>query len=203
MPEWHGSFGDAWRSLEARDAPLGTLTELLPDDDGHHARVWLIALDPGPAAAVAAVQARLAHLSWLRMLPGHLLHVTLGRVDGGGAGDNEAPAGLAPFRLSFARLNALHGAVVAEVGGETDALRRATMALAPAVEPTTFLPHVTVAAIWQPAAPAELRAALEPLRDVALGEQVVSELLLCDVPAGRGTFMQPWTVLKCLPLEPA
>jgi len=199
MPEWHRSFDEAWRSLETRNEPLGTLAEVLPADDAHVVRVWLAAVDDGPAAAMAAVQEQLGRLAWLQLLPRHLLHVTLGRVEGS-ASDRAALAGLGPFRLTFGPVNALHGAVVAEVGGHLDALRRAVAALAPAVNLDTFLPHATLAVFWEPAPPAELRAALEPLRDVALGEQVVSELLLCDVPGGQGTFGQPWTVVERLSL---
>jgi hypothetical protein len=196
---WHRSFEEAWRSLEMRSEPLGTLAELLPADDGHVVRVWLAAVADQPAAAMAAVQAQLAPLTWLQPLPRHLLHVTLGRVEAAEP-DRAALAGLAPFRLTFGPVNALHGAVVAEIGGDTGALRRAVTALAPAVDLDTFLPHATLGVFWEPAPPAELRAALKPLRGAALGEQVVSELLLCDVPGGQGTFGQPWTVVERLTL---
>jgi hypothetical protein len=44
--------------------------------------------------------------------------------------------------------------------------------------------------------PDALRDALIPLRDIDLGSGVVDEVVVCDVPAAKSRFFEPWRVVE-------
>jgi hypothetical protein len=41
---------------------------------------------------------------------------------------------------------------------------------------------------------------LLPFRDVELGTGIVEEVVVCDVPIGKTTFFEPWTVVETVRL---
>jgi hypothetical protein len=46
-----------------------------------------------------------------------------------------------------------------------------------------------------------LRAALRPFRDAELGTGIADEVLLCDVPVAKSTFLRPWRVVGSVKLD--
>jgi 2'-5' RNA ligase len=199
------SFDESWAHFLAREEPLESFAAGLPADESAHVAVWLIALDPRLVPRARELQERLPRLDWLRPLPDHFLHVTVGGV---GVLDDrrrlprllesgvQALEGLPAFRLSFPRLNCFHEAVVAEVEGE--GVHAAAGRLREEQGP--FLPHLSLAYTSAPGPPHELRNTLVKLRDTSLGAQEVRELRLCLVPAARTTILEPWSVVGAVEL---
>jgi hypothetical protein len=46
-----------------------------------------------------------------------------------------------------------------------------------------------------------LRTALRPFREVDLGTGIVDEVLLCDVPVAKSTFLRPWRLIGSVTLD--
>ena len=159
----------------------------LPGEEEARIAVWVVVPPPEVKAAAAEVQRAFAHLDWLAPVPEHFLHVTIGRADGA---PPDAWGEIEPFWVDYGRVNCFHEAVIGEVHG--DGPRQLATALQPELE--TFLPHLSLAYVREPAPPEELRAALVPVRDRSLGEQLVDEVALVEVPFARTTLLQPWTV---------
>jgi 2'-5' RNA ligase len=159
----------------------------LPDEDAARIAVWVVVPPPEVKAAAAEVQREFAHLDWLAPVPEHFLHVTIGRADGA---PPNAWDDIEPFQIDYEHVNCFHEAVIGEVHG--DGPRQLATALRPGLE--TFLPHLTLAYVREPAPPEELRAALLPVRDRSLGGQLVEEVALVEVPFAQTTLLQPWTV---------
>ena len=193
------SFHEIWAHFVARDEPLENFVGGLPDDPRAAVAVWLVPVSAEGRRGLVRVRERLAGFDWLRPLPDHFLHVTVAGlgfvepetdvstlVEGG----RECLRGLAPFRLTFPRLNCFHEAVVAEA--ESDGLHEAGRRLRGDVG--LFLPHLSLAYTTAPRPPGELRKALLPMRDTPLGEHDVREIQLCVVPASKTTILEPWTV---------
>jgi 2'-5' RNA ligase len=202
------SFDESWAQFIARDEPLENFVGGLPQDPRVAVAVWLVPVSAEGRRGLVRVRERLGRFDWLRPLPDHFLHVTVaglgfvepetdvsGLVEGG----RERLRGLAPFRLTFPRLNCFHEAVVAEAEG--DGLHEAARRLRGDVG--LFLPHLSLAYTTAPGPPDELRKALLPIRDTPLGAQDVREIQLCVVPASRTTILEPWTVAGrvCVKLE--
>ena len=191
MGELFRSFDESWSHFLAREEPLESFVDGLPEGESATVAVWLIALAPELAVRVGALQRRLPQVDWLRPLPPHFLHVTLAehgfldersRVAELLEHGRDALRGLRRFRLAFPRLNCFHEAVVAEVEGETEALRDAAARLrGSTAEP--FLPHLSLAYTTASGPVAELRDALVRLRETHLGEQEVGAIQLCLVDA--------------------
>jgi 2'-5' RNA ligase len=182
------TFDEAWADFLAREEPLESFFDTLPDDRAATLDVWLIEPSGEVKAAAAEIQRAFAQLGWIEPTPPHfLLHVTIGH------GTGADPPVRAPFEVAYRRVNCFHEAVIVEVesAGEVERLQQRTPSL----------PHLTIGYVREPGPPGELREALEPLRDADLGRQRVEELVLCRVPASRWTFLQPWTVLRRLQLE--
>jgi len=129
-------------------------------------------------AAMLALQAELERFEWLALLPHDYLHVSL-----------NAPVG--PAKLTYARMNCFHCAVVVEV---------ASCELHEYDPRPTFLPHLTLAITKRPAPPGELRAVLEPLRETFLGRQHVEESIRVSFPFSRERLFEPWTVHERVPV---
>ena len=104
--------------------------------------------------------------------------------------------GSRPFEIDYRRLNCFHEAVVVEVHGEGP--HRLVERHGDA---ESFLPHLTLGYVREPGPADELRSALLPLRDARLGMQLVDEVLVCSIPAGRSTLLRPWTVAERVPLR--
>ncbi len=168
--------------------------------------------DPRVLAGIGGVQRRLAHVRALELHPPDFLHLSLqslgflapasrparvGEVDQAwllaairGLGD--ALERVAPVRVRVGATNGFYSCVFLEVhsGGGLQALRQAIrVALGPrilGIDPYPgYLFHLTVgffgADAWAPSA----RAAITPLRQHALGEVVVDEVLLVALPTDQ------------------
>ena len=147
--------------------------------------VWLIEPPAAVKAAAAGVQAVFSGLGWIEPVPSHFLHVLVSH-------DADFLGLESTFEVSYGRANCFHDAVVAEVAADAlSSLRRDEFCL----------PHLTLGYFRRSASARELGVRLEPLREAELGTQLVDELLLCRVPLSRKTFLQPWTVLRRLPLR--
>ena len=144
--------------------------------------MWLIIPPPDVQAAVLDVQEAFRALDWVAPVPRDFLHVS-------------APAraakwgGVAPFPVTYRRVNCFHDAAFVEVHAEE----------AP-FPPPPFLPHLSVGYFRRAAEPDALREALAPRRDVALGSGVVDEVIVCDVPVAKSRFFEPWDVVDVIRL---
>ena len=191
------SFDEAWHAFLLRTEPLESFFDGFPDDRGAVMEGWLIALPPEVVTAARAIQERLAHLDGLVTVPAHFLHVWIGEA--GAAG--EAPARwpeLAPVELELRRVSCFHTAVVAEAHGSLGPLLAGS-----GLNPSTFLPHLSLAYVRDEQPPHELRDALVSFRDEPLGRFVADEIALVRFPAGRTTVLQQWEVLRTIRLAAA
>jgi hypothetical protein len=195
------SFDESWSHFLAREAPLESFLDGLPDEEPATVAVWLIPVAPTLAPRVGALQRRLPRVDWLRPLPAHFLHVTVAGLgfleEPRGVADSiadgrDALRGLRRFRLAFPRLNCFHDAVVAEVAGDVDAVRDAAARLGSRTD--FYLPHLSLAYTSAAGPVEDIRDGLVGLRETHLGEQGVDEIQLCVVPASKGTILEPWTV---------
>ena len=184
MGEWFTSFDDAWSSFLARTELLEPFFGELPDDSSFVVEVLLIVPPPEVKREALRRQGELEGIPGLVTVPHHFLHVSLNAERGP---DLDQLLELGPFEVTTPRLNCFHDAVVAEV--ESEELDRLDT-------PETFLPHLSLAYVQQPTAPDPVRETLLPLRDASLGTFVVDELVRVHVPAGRTTFLQPWSVVE-------
>jgi 2'-5' RNA ligase len=115
--------------------------------------------------------------------------------------------GVAPFFVSYPRVNCFHSAIVVEVeeagpralaAALVDSRYWRDLPIEDAVQELpleTFLPHVTVGVVRTPTEPTALRDVLVPLRDVELGQERMSEAQLSVIPASRSTVLDPWEVV--------
>ena len=194
MGEFFTSFEDAWTSFLTRDDPLESFYDQFPDDPDHVLSGWLVEPATEVKASALALQERLAHIGWLDPTPEHFLHTWIGLHSRIGDASRRW-ADIPHFRATYERVNCFHTAVVLEVGGEVRQLVAGTPNDVP-----TFLPHLTVAVVREPAPPGELRDVLVSLRDEGFGEHDVEDVTLVSFPCARTTVYQPWTVLGRQPL---
>jgi len=200
LGEFFTSFDDSWRHFLGREEPMESfLDEFLEEPEDVLLAGWLVALDPAVVPEVERVQAALAHLDWVRPIPDHFLHVWIGGVaypadpsamEAEFERGRAALADAGPFSITYPRLNCFHTAVVAEA--ESEGPRMVHELLWPERDRSVFLPHLTIAVPVEPGPPEPLRETLVPMRQTALGEQTVTELILCLVPASRRTILDPW-----------
>jgi hypothetical protein len=198
LGELFASFEEAWSSFLAREEPLESFYDRLPDEDETLA-VWLIEGAPAVRAKALAAQESVAELGWLALLPQHFLHVTVHElgvdlprqaIEQALREGVEAWRAMAPFRIAYQRLSCFHEAVVAEAHTTgTEELRRR---LGEDVE--LHLPHLSLAYFRSAEPPDALRARLMPQRETSLGEQGVHEVKLCLVPISKARILEPWTV---------
>jgi 2'-5' RNA ligase len=196
------TFDEAWRHFLARREPLEVLE---PPFGSGSTLVWLVPVDGALVPRLRDVQAPLARLPFLRLMPEHFLHVTvalLGPVDTSPPVDECVRAGerawgeVPAFEVAVGRVNCFHEAVVVEVSAERWDLPQRL-----AGGPLDFvLPHVTLAGAVG-GDPEALRAVVVPLRDVEIGVQRVTHVDLCLVPTAPETFLQPWEVVGRVPLR--
>ena len=125
---------------------------------------------------VEGLQESLRELDWIAVVPQHFLHVS-------------APASaaewrsVAPFPIAYRRVNCFHNAVIVEAHADG------------AFPAPPFLPHLSIGYFRRSEGVKPLREALAPLRDAELGIGVVKEIVLCEVPNAKTTFLGPWRVL--------
>ena len=180
-----GSFAEADRWL-AGAGRLHPFRDHLPAGTAE-ALQWLIPLDPGLVRAVQALQHELT-APWLEPTPSHFLHLSVGPGDG-----SERWDAVAPFTIELTGVHAFPTAVVAAAHGGVPR--------APAVDPATFLPHLTLAVVTEARPAAELRPLLAPLRGRAIGVQRVLQLHLVSVAVEPHTFFSPWKTLRVVELQ--
>jgi hypothetical protein len=159
------SFDDAWSDFLARD---DYLEDFFSCDDELAVDTWWVVPSPAIKRAALLVQSELERFDFLTLMPHDWLHVTV-------------PGPIAPAHLAFARVNCFPKAVVVEVRG------------LPAEG--TFLPHLTLALVTRAAPPHDLRAGLQLLRDVRLGEQDATETIRVQHPLSRERLFEPYTVV--------
>lgn len=171
------SFDEAWEHFLRRREPLEDFFDSFPpaDFDGE---AWVVEPSAAIKAAAVELQRPLAGIDWLRLVPGHFLHVLL-PVPG-----TELP-GRAPFELEYRGVTCFHDAVVVQV--EAPTLR--------AIDPRpTFLPHMTLAVTTREGAPGELREIVIGMHGETLGRDEATEALRIGFPFSRERLMEPWTV---------
>jgi 2'-5' RNA ligase len=188
MGEWFTDFDDAWRSFLTRDEPLESFFEQFPEDE-FEIEGWLIVPSRETKRAVAELQRRLDDVDGLEPVPAHFLHVWLRGEHGPDLGQLRA---LAPFELDYARVNCFHTAVVVEAHSS---------ALEQVDAPAHYLPHLTIAVVRDVPDPEAVRRAVVPLRDTAVGTDLVDELVSIRAPGSQTTVLQPWTVVERLALR--
>jgi hypothetical protein len=133
--------------------------------------------------AVQEVQGAFRDLDWVAPLPQDFLHVS--------APSSAAAWGsVAPFTITYRRVNCFHDAVIVEAHAEEGPF-----------PPTPFLPHLSIGYFRRAEEPAALRDALVPRREVELGAAVVEEVVVCDVPIAKSRFFEPWDVVDVIRLE--
>jgi len=145
------------------------------------------------------IQASFRDLDWIAPLPDHFFHVTVRvtkEVDVSAAA--RAWADVAPFSIHYRRANCFHDAVIVEAHaqGVMDLVRRGL----PEGDLLLLLPHMTIGYVRRSEPPDRLREALRPFRDVDLGAGTADEILLCEVPAGKSTFLRPWRLVGSVTL---
>jgi hypothetical protein len=208
MGRFFTSFDEAWEFFLTRETPLEDFFARFPLDE-QCALGWLLPLEPTLRPAANDLQGSFAQLDWVTPFRETFFHVWLSDVPLAGHRPTateiafaveraeEAWAGVEPFDLRYARINCFHDGVVVEVEG--DGPRRLVRQLVEAgssrVPLDTFLPHLTLGVFNTPHEPAPLRQVLVPRAETALGEQRVSEAILCVVPASRTTILDPWEVV--------
>jgi 2'-5' RNA ligase len=191
-PVRFGTHAEAWEHFGRREAPLRAILDLLSDDPRATLTVWLVPVDERLRPPIAAVQEAMAGIPFLRRIPDHFLHVTVAGSEHARPDAGAALAGLEPFPIRVARTGAFAEAVIAEVEG--DGLREAARRLG--TPPETYVPHVSLAYTWAPGPVEPVRAVVRRWRHHEIGEQLVDEILLCEVPASRTTLLQPWRVVE-------
>jgi hypothetical protein len=133
--------------------------------------------------AVQELQRSFDELDWVAPLPQDFLHVS--------APSSAAAWGsVAPFTITYRRVNCFHDAVIVEAHAEDGPF-----------PPAPFLPHLSIGYFRRAEEPAALRDVLVPLREVELGAAVVEEVVVCDVPIAKSRFFEPWDVVDVVQLE--
>jgi hypothetical protein len=146
-------------------------------------RLWLIFPPDEVKAGARAVQESFRELDWVAGVPDSYLHVSAGPT----AADWEH---VSPFPITYRRANCFHDAAIIEAHADGGPFPWAP-----------FLPHLSVGYFRRPERADRLRDALLPLRHVELGEGVVDEVHLCDVPIAKSRFFEPWRVVRSIRLE--
>jgi hypothetical protein len=163
--------GELYESFDDAWADFLARDDYLEDffsDDELDVDTWWVVPSPAIKRAALLVQSELEHFDFLTLMPHDWLHVTV-------------PGPVTPAHLTFARVNCFPKAVVVEVRGLPG--------------DGTFLPHLTLALVTRAAAPHELRAVLERLRDTELGEQDATETIRVQHPLSRERLFEPYTVV--------
>jgi hypothetical protein len=163
-------------------------------------RVWLIAPPDSVKAGARELQSAFGELEWIAPVPDHYLHVSVAVTDElDGTSAARAWADVAPFPIVYRRTNCFHDAPIVEA--HTDGVAALVRRALPDHDLTTLLPHMSIGYTRQSEFPDRLRSALRPVRDVELGTGLADEVLLCDVPAAKSTFLEPWRVLASVKLQ--
>jgi 2'-5' RNA ligase len=191
-PALFRSHTEAWEHFLRRGRPLVSLRDRLSEDPAATVTVWNVPVAEALRPRLAAVQDLLQGIPFLRRVPEHFLHVTVAGSQHARRDAGAALAGLDSFPIRIRGIGAFAEAVIAEVEG--DGLREAARRLGTPLE--TFVPHVSIAYTWEPGPVEPVREAVLPWRDHEVGEQLVDELLLCEVPASPTTLLQPWRVVE-------
>jgi hypothetical protein len=132
--------------------------------------------------AAAEVEASFRGLDWVVPVPQYFLHVAVPPTA-------EEWRTLAPFEITYRRVNCFHDAAVVEVHGDNMPF-----------PPGPFLPHMSVGYFRRAERPDALREAITPHRDDELGSGKVEEVVVCDVPIGKSRFFEPWRVVESIRL---
>jgi len=179
------SFDEAWAYFLAREEPLEDFFDAFPPQE-FEGEAWIVEPSAAVKAAAIELQRPLAGIDWLRLLPGHFLHVTLPRP-------GTELRGKGPLALEYRGVNCFHETVVVQVAAPS------LQELHPL---TTFLPHLTLAITTREAPPDELRDIVVRLRDAVLGREEATEAVRITFPFSRRRFLEPWTVRERIPLKP-
>ena len=195
MGEFFTSFENAWAAFLERREPLEWLFGDFPEDETSVAQGWLVEAPTNVKGPAVELQRALAHLEWLAPVPEHFLHVWLGGpVTIGDAADRWHE--VLPFEVEFRRVNCFHSAVVVEAS--TDGFDR--LVHGSSVDPSTFLPHMTIAVTCEEHDPEPLRDVLVSRRETSLGRAVVDAVRLVSFPAARTTLFTPWQAIQTIRL---
>jgi len=189
------SFDEAWEYFLGRTEPLERFFGQFPEDEDFVAEGWVVVPPLEIKQAARELQRALAALEWLALVPEHFLHVWLGGASLTGGRPRELRHSGA-FDAVYRRVNCFHSAVVVEV----EAPRLRNLIAGTQVDPSTFLPHMTIGVTREEHDPVELRTALLPLRNVELGVGGVTELTRIRFPAAQTTLLQRWAVVGTIPL---
>lgn len=162
-------------------------------------RVWLIVPPEKVKLNARAIQTAFGELDWIAPLPDHFLHVSVAvdqELDVDAAA--RAWAGVAPFPIVYRRANCFHDAVIVEA--HADGVATLVERALPETDLSLLLPHLSIGYVRRHESADRLRGALRPFREAELGSGIAEEVLLCDVPAAKATFMQPWRVVGSVTL---
>ncbi|HEY3017716.1 MAG TPA: hypothetical protein VGJ23_02685 [Gaiellaceae bacterium] len=145
------------------------------------------------------IQASFRELDWIAPLPDHFFHVSVQvtkELDISAAA--RVWADIPPFSIHYRRVNCFHDAVIVEAHaqGVTELVRRGL----PEAN-LRLLPHMTIGYVRSSERADRLREALRPFRDTDLGAGMADEVLLCEVPVGKSTFLRPWRLVGTVTLD--
>lgn len=146
------------------------------------------------------IQESFRELDWIAPLPDHFFHVWVGatqELDLDAA--SRVWADVAPFPIVYRGANCFHDAAIIEA--HTQGVAALVERGFPEANLSLLLPHMSIGYMRRSEAADPLRGALGPFHDVELGTGVADELLLCDVPVARSTFLQPWRVVGSVKLR--
>lgn len=208
MGRFFTSFDEAWAFFLDRDHELEDFFAAFPVTE-QYILGWLLPADSTLRPAVARVQESFSQLDWVTPLAADFLHVWIGAVSASPHRPEAAEiasaledaerawADVEAFDLLYPRVNCFHDAVVAETRGDGPGrlLRQLVYAGISRVPLDTFLPHLTLGVFSASSDPRTLRDVLVPLRETELGQQRVTEAVLCVIPASRTTILDPWEVV--------
>jgi len=185
-----------------REEPLESFWAQLSDDPAATTRVWLIVPPDEVKLKASEVQAAFRDLDWIAPLPEHFLHVSVwvgatAELDADSA--SRAWADVAPFLIAYRRANCFHDAAIVEAhtSGVPALVERACRH----ADLSLLLPHLSIGYTRRSEAADPLRTALRPFREVDLGTGIVDEVLLCDVPVAKSTFLRPWRLVGSVSLD--
>ena len=214
MGRLFATFAEAWEFFLAREEPLESFFADLPEGESY-VLAWLLGFDAALVPRIQVVQRAFGQLPWITPQPAHFLHTSIAAVSVSRAKPNNAEiravveraqevwSGVPTFEVEYARVNCFHDAVVVEAAGAGPRILALRLVEAGyEINPTVFLPHVTIGAFNAPADPSPLREALVPLRDSVIGKQQIVDAQLCVVPASRTTILSPWEVVGRVRFRP-
>jgi 2'-5' RNA ligase len=198
--EFFTSFDDAWAYFLARAEPLESFWDELSDDRAATVRGWLIVPPEEVKLKARELQDSFRELDWIAPVPDHFLHLWLGatqELDVDAAA--RAWADVAPFSIVYRRANCFHDAAIVEA--HTQGVPALVERGFPAADLVLLLPHMSIGYMRRAEAADRLRAALRPFREVELGTGVAAEVLLCDIPVAKSTFLQRWRIVGSVKLQ--